>query len=384
MDEISMLISVHIGDIHFGALDAEQLYSELKSEFLNRLKKLPRIDFISINGDLYNHILSLNDSNTYYSFKWWDELKKIAKKKRCKYIRVIKGTKSHDHNQLENLQLDDNIDIKIISKVYSENLNGFKVLYLPEEYIKDPNSYYEEYYKDSYNMILGHGQFEETSFMNYDSEITMDAVPTFNSTLLQDICDGPIIFGHIHNAVRIKKRIFYTGSFSRWKMGEEEPKGFLINIQDLYDTSKFRIIPCINNKARKYVTYNISDLIQENTTERAIEKINNYIIKNNIYKIRLKASDNNNSLYMAKLSAIHNYYMNNKLVILDIKTQQLSSDDEEEDNELVDKYSYLFDNIPNEDKLSKFIKDRFDYNLSSERINELLTSDILKLLEKTL
>ena len=380
-NEINMLIHVAISDIHFGALDAERLYEELKKEFLNKLKKLPRIDLITINGDLYHRIISLNDLDAYYSFKFWDKLKKISKKKNCKFIRVIKGTMSHDVNQLDNLPLDDDIDIKIIDQVESEVLfDRYRVLYLPEEYIKNPKEYYEEYFNKEYDLIVGHGQFEETSFINFDSETTMEAAPVYDAKLFLNICKGPIIFGHIHDAIILKKRIFYTGSFTRWKMGEERPKGFLINIQDLNNTENFTIVPCENKMARKYVTIDITEYLEKYQVEKIINLINEYMVNNNIYKIRLKASDNNSATTMAKLTTIHSHYMGNKQVQMDIKTLQIN-DETEEEKELVDKYSYLSEDIPNEEKISRFAKDRFDYELSAERVNELLTCDILKLLD---
>ena len=75
------LISVHIGDIHFGAFDSEVLYNELKQECLNKLKKLPRIDLIIIDGDFFHKELSFNDMHTFYVLKFWNKLVKIARRK---------------------------------------------------------------------------------------------------------------------------------------------------------------------------------------------------------------------------------------------------------------------------------------------------------------
>ena len=377
------LISVHIGDIHFGAFDSEVLYNELKQECLNKLKKLPRIDLIIIDGDFFHKELSFNDMHTFYALKFWNKLVKIARRKQCKYIRLIKGTKSHDRDQLERLPIYDDIDIQVINKVCKETLFGkYKILYLPEEYIKNSDEYYEEYFNDRYQLITGHGLLTETAFVSYESEVSIETAPVFNTKKLLSICDGPIIFGHIHDGYIIKKRVFYTGSFSRWKMGEENPKGFLINITNLDYPDLFKIITIENKIERKFVNIRINDLIKKYKVEDCILKINDYKVNNNIYKLRLRVKMKQDKEFIDKVIMLQDYYMGNKNITLDVNNNGLIREENEEDQ--MNNYDYLFDNTEPELKISKFIDNNFNYKLSPERISELLTNDILKLIDKQL
>ena len=139
---MSVIVAAHISDIHFGAFDTDILLKELKFNFLKVLKKMPKLDVIFIQGDLYNHELSLNSKGAYNSFKFKDELEDVALDKNSK-IRVFKGTRSHDFNQLNNLKFGNRIDFKIINSVCKEKLfKNYKVLYLPEEYMNNPKKYY--------------------------------------------------------------------------------------------------------------------------------------------------------------------------------------------------------------------------------------------------
>ena len=74
--------------------------------------------------------------------------------------------------------------------------------------------------------------------------------------------------------------------------------------------------------------------------------------------------------------------MGNKNITLDVNNNGLIREENEEDQ--MNNYDYLFDNTEPELKISKFIDNNFNYKLSPERISELLTNDILKLIDKQL
>lgn len=376
MTERDSFVAAHAGDIHFGAFEAEQLYRELKKNMIDKLEKLPVLDVIFIEGDLYHYELSLNSKHALYSFKYFDKLIKVAKKKKAK-IRVVKGTRSHDHNQLENLlAYSDEVDIKVINNVEVEFINGVKILYLPEEYISDPEEYYKEYFSDTYNYIVGHGMFEEVSFHNYNSETNMEAAPVFDSKILSEIADI-ITFGHIHNAVTFKN-IYYNGSFSRWCHGEEDPKGFFISVFNKI-TRRYIVAPVVNDLARKYKTINIDKIIRDNDVDEIILEIENYYNNKQIYKLRLIINENNDSTFMGKVAILQNHFSYNRLIEVTIK--KILMLDEGENADTIEKYHYLFDDtLDVYNKISLFVKDS-GYELSSDKINELINSDILKLID---
>ena len=135
----------------------------------------------------------------------------IAKDRNIKYVRMIKGTDSHDNNQLINFKIFENgeVDFRIIDTCTTETLDGVKILYIPEEYMSDQDCFYKEFFDDTYDMIFGHGMFRETSFQAQKQEgaVTLSKAPVFNSTDMLKICSGPIMFGHIHSICTIKERI---------------------------------------------------------------------------------------------------------------------------------------------------------------------------------
>lgn len=379
---MSVIVAAHISDIHFGAFDTDILLKELKFNFLKVLKKMPKLDVIFIQGDLYNHELSLNSKGAYNSFKFKDELEDVALDKNSK-IRVFKGTRSHDFNQLNNLKFGNRIDFKIINSVCKEKLfKNYKVLYLPEEYMNNPKKYYEDYFNvedNHYDLIVGHGLFEETSFSKYNSETQIQTAPVFNSKIISRICRGPVSFGHIHDAVIIKDKIFYTGSFSRWCHGEENPKGFYFSLYDT-ETGNFKIVPVINTMARTFVTKNFTKFILNNSIEKIIDKIEYYLLVKYIDNLKIKIKEINNPDFLLKLDILKNYFSSNNHISIEIKKINSISEDLEEEKKLVNQYSYLFDDLPLEEEATRFINEEFQYDITIERVNDILNKDIIKLI----
>ena len=215
------------GDVHFGYYPPELLYKEFNLLLESIDKYEP--DCVVIAGDYYDNKLSMASAHSVYSIKAFSNLIKECEKRNIK-VRQIKGTNSHDpDNQLKNLAQIANssrCDYKLFLTVDEEELfPGFRVLYIPEEYMEDSKEYYKDYFCNKYQGVFGHGMFEETNFSYHNKFKTMKKYPIFNSKEMEDICEGPIVFGHIHTAQRIRSRIQYTGSLVRSRFGEEEAKG---------------------------------------------------------------------------------------------------------------------------------------------------------------
>ena len=82
---------------------------------------------------------------------------------------------------------------------------------------------------------------------------------------------------------------------------------------------------------------------------------------------------------MGKVSSLQHYFADNRNIKLTIE-DDLIDDISQDDEEIIERYNYLFDDkISTEDKMSKFAYDMFGYSISPERVNQLLTEDILKL-----
>jgi len=284
-----------IADIHFGKKDDKRLYKELEEVFFKKIEKEGKsLDIIVIAGDLYDRSLKLIESIYPDNF-----IRKLIEYS-IKYdflIRIIKGTKTHDYDQLD--VLDHYQDkyfprFKLIKKVEEEALlNDIVVLYLPEEYISNPKEYYKDYFTNEdgkYDMIFAHGTFDFVSYVpNIESERVVQSAPTFKAKELSSYSYGPIISGHIHIRESWKNKIYYTGSFSRFCFGEEKTKGF---IEFNYDPESLdsNIKYIINKKAPKYTTFYLEDL-EGNSLEEKINILNE--LKDQYEHIRIKSKINN-------------------------------------------------------------------------------------------
>lgn len=382
-------VGVVLADIHAGAFKADDLMYELDECVIKYLKSLKILDFVVIAGDLFDNKLSLNSEHTRYLFVFLKKLIDICIKHNAK-LRIVKGTEFHDNKQLDVLKFlaNSNCDIKIIETVSDEKLfDDLNVLYIPEEYVADKDDYYRDYLNDSdrYDMIFAHGLVNEVAFVAkmQESEVTMARAPIFKSEELLDVCKGPIFFGHIHKSQCIKNRIFYVGSFSRWIFGEEEPKGFF-TVAYSPDTTNYDVEFIENKHAKRFDTmiidYNSS--FYRDDEKQQIDYVVNLVNNINTDKLRIIFNipeDYPNPVLLTNLiNDIFTKHNNIKTVINNNGKEKLKKRElEEKIKTLLTTYDFIFDkSIPTEDKLSRFIKIKFNKNISTDDMRDYLYQKI--------
>lgn len=376
-----LFVTAFIADIHFGALKSELLFQQLEERFLKKIDK-KRIDMIVFGGDMFHSIITMNYSTSHYVLMFMERVIELAVRNNIKYIRIIQGTMSHDNNQLNNFHIFENrtdVDFKIIHTVQREELSeGIKILYVPEEYLSDPNEYYEDYInpktKKEYDFIFGHGMFKEVSFTakNQESEVTMSKAPVFDSKMFINACKGPVYFGHIHIKTTIREHIHYPGSFSRFKHGEEEDKGWYINIYNK-NTHKYVHEFIVNNLAQEYVT--ITCKMDDKITPESLSAVIENVLKSaDFVKCKIIIDDDTDCSYL--LAYMNEKYQKSQRVKLDIKNnyefkQELKVD--KAIDEVYNKYDFLFDKgLSHEDKIQKFIKVKNDKDIPIDVIKDML------------
>ena len=69
-----ILISTHIADLHFAAMNPKRQYDILSDQFINKLKDIPRLDLICVNGDLFDHKIGLSSDATMYASLFISEI----------------------------------------------------------------------------------------------------------------------------------------------------------------------------------------------------------------------------------------------------------------------------------------------------------------------
>ena len=374
-----------VGDIHFGYYPPELLYKEFQL-ILHTIED-NAIDCVVIAGDYYDTKLSMASAHSVYSVKAFSDLIKSCEEKGIK-VRQIKGTNSHDpENQLKNLAQIANssrCDYKLILTVDEEELfPGMNVLYIPEEYMEDSKEYYKEYFNKKYQLVFGHGMFEETNFST-KQHTGMKKYPIFNSKEMEEICEGPIVFGHIHTAQRIRDRIQYTGSLVRSRFGEEEAKGFyIVDFDEETKETDFTFIE--NELTMKYDTIEIKpdNCVFSYMVNEQINYFKN-LVKNycrDYLRIKIYTPEDmvNSATFVDSMNVVFNDMKNVKLQIIENSKLKLDKELKEKVSLLMDKYNFIFDkSVGYDEKIQEYIKLKTGKEISLDRIRSMISGNAVK------
>lgn len=371
-----------IGDIHFGYYPAELLYKEFELVINNITKD---IDVVFIAGDYFDTKLSLSSKHSIYAIKTFCDILDKCEQTNTK-LRMIRGTASHDpENQLVNLSSiakSSKVDFKLYLTVGEEELfPDFNVLYVPEEYMENKDEYYKEFFNKKYQCIIGHGMFEETNYVT-NKTLNMKKYPVFNSAFIEKICDGPIIFGHIHKSQKIRNRIMYTGSFTRSRYGEEEDKGFIISTYETENNSTdFKFI--VNDKATKFDTVSILDtseifsLLLNEQIQFIKEMISTYKKDKLRIKINIPKNYDNTKVFIDSVTTVFGNMENVDIVILDNTKEETKQKTKEIVDKLMLKYNFIFDkSISYEEKIQQFIYNKKGEKIDLENIRKIINGNV--------
>lgn len=389
-------IGLVLADLHFGAIDCEEMRCELRSNLFNLLDLRGYFDFIIIAGDYWDKKIFLNDRASDNGL-WL--MNKLVQYTKC--VRIVYGTESHEADQYHIFSIFENIkglDFRIIRNVCEEELlPGMEVLYLPEEYIKSKDEYYKEYFsqKNKYHYIFGHGIIAEAMTMikkeskKEDKETRLKPA-TFTTADFKRCCRGEVYFGHYHVHSVIQDTVHYVGSFTRWIHGEEEPKGYYeicCNLEDGEDySSEFHE----NYDAPKYKTYTFGyehEMFKSDEMfENYLKSLRNLVSGSDCVKIKFIFNipeDYPNPEFF--INGMRENFRNENKVTCEFVNGYVAkkkSTDEKVLTEIVDKYDYLLNkNLSIGDTLNTYIKDKNGKEIGSEKIATYLNTDVLKLIE---
>lgn len=315
---------LHIADIHFGKKNDSKLYQDLLEGFINRIpeiqKEFNHIDAVIIEGDLFDRVIKMSENSSMYVIKFMEKLCEMTKTYGF-YLRLIRGTKGHDYNQLRNfIHMEESYPLfKIINTVSTEDLemNGYEysILYLPEEYPENYDKYYKNYLNQEYDYIFGHGMIDFVSFTGDESvkrKITRNEAVHKVDTL-NKITNYFVIFGHIHDMMNYKNKdkIMYVGSFERFSFADQEVKGFLLTRVDP-ETGDTEVIFYENENASVYNILNLDDYEFE-TTEDKIKFIDEEKKKCDYLKVIINKDEENKELLKGVLSSDIKIESHNKI-----------------------------------------------------------------------
>lgn len=258
-----IITTIHIADIHFGCMNPEEEYNILYRQFLSPIE-LINFDILSIDGDLFDRKFSANSPAIQYAISFVNQCARICASKNATLI-LISGTESHDAGQLRLFYdlASWEQDIHIVETPRFIYTHGIKILCIPELYGKGAG-YYDNLLKEKYDMCFLHGTLVGSIPGATQENLNSKREPIFSIDSFSG-CLGPIFAGHVHIHQTIQNHMYYISSPIRWRFGEEEDKGFIINVFNSYTYRYYNYFHTIQSK--RYDTINISDLATNDPNE---------------------------------------------------------------------------------------------------------------------
>lgn len=358
-----MFVSVHIADLHFAAFNPKEQYEILKEQFLDRIYSYPRINLITVNGDIFDHKLMGNSDGIYYASMFIDNLVQITREKKATLL-LLHGTYSHDADQLKlfyHYMEDNSVDVRVVTTIKFEQIGNLRLLCIPELYGVDERIYdYYLHHCGWYDQAIMHGTFEGSVYGNNVGNGRLFTLHDF------DMCTGFITAGHVHKPGCFEGYFYYCGCPYRWKFGEEEEKGFLVSLHDL-DTN-YQDIHFEKVISSKYVTIDLKDIIS-NDPQVVINYIDNLKKGQGIdyLKVKFKYPVEGPSKVI-----INNYYRNSRTIFIEfLSVMEEQKSKAESGNPIDQDYAFILD-----DKLSDM--EKFVMYVNLQEGSEFITVDKLK------
>lgn len=364
-----MLVKIAcIADIHFGAQTSmtDLLYKNLHKYFIDILKtKKP--DIIVIAGDYFHTKLSVTSVEAQLAINFIRELKDSFP---MSTILILRGTESHDMNQLNVFSslIDDKF--KVYDKFTVDIVNGMKLLLIPEEYYPSKDVYSEVLNPvEKYDWVFFHGLFSHagsyaTKVGNKFNKIC------FSTTDFANNVYGRVTGGHIHDPI-VKDNVDYCGSFDTWIFGEKPEKGFRYYE---YDTSTKQVLKnefVKNEGNHSYVTINFKDIDCTNV-DSLVKRISEESVKVDWLRIKVSRNDVISDTEIQNLVSVSMKFQNVVLLKESIGVNREKS--EEEKRADIDRKNRIseYENLSFNQITKKFAKDKFDVSITDDQIAEVL------------
>jgi DNA repair exonuclease SbcCD nuclease subunit len=359
-----------IADIHFGANFTQTvgLSEALKKYFINRLLESPP-DIIVLGGDLFDKKLSVNSPEAVLCNDFILSLYHLFPNT---YKLLIKGTRSHDLDQLNLFKPLIGEYFRIYEKVAIEYILGMKLLIIPEEYFVNKNAY-DKYLKikDPYDFVFFHGLFSHAG--SYAKASNANKI-CFSWEDFKDNVYGKVIGGHIHKRISYKN-IEYINSFDRWVHGEEENKGYLYITYEVKGKKIKTLDYIINEDAHKYITVPYKDiytLSKDNLVKKLME------LSKGVKSLRVKI-EKDDPLSDEMLHTLLTISFDIPHLTIDKKSQMNIEESEislEKQKELEERKNEIakYDKLTFEEITIKFAKEKLNATISENDIKEVYSS----------
>ena len=265
-----------ISDIHLGhRINESSNIDNNINMFFNKYKAiLTDINVLFIAGDSFDRLLSTCSKEYIDSINCLLRIYKWCESNNVK-LRILEGTPSHDWRQCKVLnevvkELGSKVDFKYIDDLSIEKIDGYNVLYIPDEYrdksietMKEIKKKLLEINLKEVDICIMHGAF------NYQLPIALES--NFIESEMEEIVKYFIHVGHIHTHTH-RGKIVAQGSFDRLRFGEEEDKGAVV--AEIGKDTNWIFLP--NNNAMIFKTIDLTNMEEDvlfKTLEKEVKKI---------------------------------------------------------------------------------------------------------------
>lgn len=379
---------VNISDIHISRKDPYDYYREELSLILEWITK-NSLDILTIAGETFDTIYRMDESQPRVALDFFTQLCKLAEIKMFR-IAVVKGTATHEGNQLETLKfLEAEYPIKFYTSIAMVNYGGLKIRFVPDIAYDNYDEFLREFtrYGDSDINII-HGLVEGAlpvvkEVSDRKAEIIIK---------IKDIVDTTKLFtvmGHVHERKRVHPNIWYTGSFSTssFKDSGSFEHGFDIIDIDM-KTGTYHVSFFKNNNCDRYITYDITEM----AFYRSFNEIRAYMLtlkKGKALNDKIRITCDVTNLNSDRLHILHDIKSQfGKEFRMDFNTTYISKINTNSNTDIDAEGLYVMNkSIPIEDKIQREVGLSFkdvDKNITSrlhsKRIRELIDNDISNLL----
>lgn len=366
---------LHAPDIHFGhpKVEAHMVYTHMEKYMFPRLMQ-GDINILAITGDFFHSLLNMNSDAGVYAAMAIDRIISLAIRYKF-YVRVIRGTFSHDRYQNRFFTIQDLsktiLDNKpLISVIDSISVEFFQSLNLSVMYCPDDQPYedltgalidvIQSHHLDSVDVLFSHGY--------YDWMLPPGIPHIPNNTIYYDRIEKYVKYfclnGHVHNSC-IKDKCISGGSFERMNHGEEENKGFFVVTinKEKNKTSREFIV---NEDAVPFLTINPSSF---SSLENCFRSIDNTVKQ-------LREHDDHRKIHFRIIGDNDNIasYIREAFYLVDVTTKAAITQNVYEED-----ISDVVCDLPiiTEDNLPTMIKagmKNTDISLSEDEIKEILNA----------
>lgn len=324
-------------DFHLGTrwVPPVQFRDNLIEHFYPRLT--PDVFMLILNGDFWHTQLTMNSEAGIYAGIIIDDILRICKQNKI-YVRVLRGTFSHDRKQNQWFLLRDGGKMEInglpLVRVFSEleweslPFNDIQIscLYVPDNlpYTDLTEAIVEKLEAlrlKKVDFMITHGYFEHL----IPTGMKMPTQGLMYQNRLEPYVNGCILNGHVH-APSIYRKVVTIGSFERFAHREEEAKGFVVIDYDPVSFRwKYEFVE--NTNAILFLSIDLVDCID---FEEALVRIKKKLSKHPIDELALKRKSchlrvvtDNVDLRHAAESFLKNEYPTFTVSTKNVKSQDL-------------------------------------------------------------